>query len=270
MAMVDRYKKSGGFVQLLKVIETCNLKKRQQLMDIISSETPLWADALNEKILTYEKIISWDSEVLMELLFRISSLPFATALKSLPEVEYQKFLAKLSHQEKRKLEVVYMEINPNPAEVSSSTFKVVSETRDLISTGVLNPEKFDKALIIPDNFEALLNKSIIIETATTAKPSNKSTASSLNKSPGKLNHSNLSNVTAVGTVVKDSAKSESIVVGADIKSKMDTKSSTDFQTETRVDVLRSKIIELAQQLAIVLNQNKLMRDELDRLKKEAA
>ena len=103
MAMVDRYTKSGGFVQILQVIETLGPKKQEQFMNIIKEETPAWSSAIQSKMLTFERITSWNSEALLEIIANVNPLAFVTALKSLNLEKYNLFCEKLSAQEKRKI-----------------------------------------------------------------------------------------------------------------------------------------------------------------------
>lgn len=158
MGMVDRYKKSGGFLQLLQVIETCGPKKREQFMNIITEESPNWAEELNNKCLTYEKIISWKSDFLLEIVAAVNTLSFATSLKGLNKDQLEEFFKKFSHQDRKKLESAMLEINPSPAEISSSMMKVVSETRNLFNQGSLKTDKVDPQLTIPEDFESMLEK----------------------------------------------------------------------------------------------------------------
>ena len=91
MAMVDRYKKSGGFVQLLQVLETCGAKKREQFMGIISMESPKWAEAINQKMISLEKIVSWKPEILLEILASVNKLAFAVALKGFRQISWKNY-----------------------------------------------------------------------------------------------------------------------------------------------------------------------------------
>lgn len=157
MSMVARYKKNGGFVQLLQVMETCGPKKYDQFIGIISSEDPAWAEAIKEKMLTFDKILSWSPETLMEVLAQVNVLAFGTALKGLTEDKLQAFLNKLSPQDKRKMEQQLTDANPTSNEMSSAVMKVISETRTLLSTLVLKYDKVDPNLSIPENFEDKLS-----------------------------------------------------------------------------------------------------------------
>jgi hypothetical protein len=159
MAMVDRYKKSGGFVQLLQVIETLGPKKQAQFMNIINEETPLWSAAIKSKMLTFDRIISWNSDALLEVIANVSSLAFVTALKSLSAEDYNLFCNKLSQVEKRKIELQYQDLNPDASQISSCVMKVVSEARNLFVNGTLKFEKVDIDLVIPENMEAVIEQS---------------------------------------------------------------------------------------------------------------
>lgn len=157
--MVDRYKKSGGFVQLLQVIETCGPKKQEQFMNIITEETPQWAAAIQEKMLSFDKIISWKPEALLEIIANVNALAFVTSLKSLSDDKYKIFCDKLSSQERRKVEQQYKEMNPDANQISSCVMKVVSETRNLFNSGTLKFDKIDGALAITENIESQLESS---------------------------------------------------------------------------------------------------------------
>ena len=237
MAMVDRYRKSGGFNELLKVLETCNAKKREQIMTIIQSETPEWATAIEQKSITFAQIISWESNVFLDIVSSIPSLQMAIALKSLTPAEYQAVLKKLSHQEQRKLELVYDEIKPTPLDISSGVFKVIGEVRDLIGRSVVKVEKFDMSLHIPNNFEATL-----------VKPAAKSPERPAPATKGFQNP---------GFETKPPTPAKPLDVPFNLA------------TENRPEVLRNKIREITQQLSVVLQQNAQLKEELESKKKAA-
>lgn len=159
MAMVDRYKKSGGFIQLLQVIETCAPKKREQFMKIINEETPKWGEAITSKIITYERILGWNTEALLEIVAQVTPLALSTSLKGLSEEQYNNFLNKLGPTDKRKIDQMCKESAPTPAEISACVMKIINETRQLFINGSLKYEKVDPELVIPDEIEALLEKS---------------------------------------------------------------------------------------------------------------
>ena len=222
MAMVDRYKKSGGFVQLIQVIETCNSKKREQFMNIINEESPIWAEALNQKSLSFDKIVNWKADVLLDVVASVNSLAMSAALKSLSNEVLAMFLEKLSHQERRKFETYLQEANPNPNEIASSVLKIVSETRLLLIQGTLKADKIDLNLVIPEEFESMLEKSEQRQAGTAAM---EVTQSGFNAAA--------------------------------------SNSSADM------DKLQKKVILLSKELQTLKQENIVMKDKLDKIKKIA-
>lgn len=128
-------------------------------MGIISEENPEWAEALTQKALSFDKIISWKAEVILDIVASVNMLSFSAALKSLTPEQLESFLQKLSHQDRRKMESSMQESNPSPNEISASVIKVISETRGLLVQGVLKADRVDPQLVIPDDFESTLDKS---------------------------------------------------------------------------------------------------------------
>ena len=207
MAMVDRYKKAGGFIQLIQVIETCNQKKREQFMSIISDESPEWADGLNQKSITFDKIISWKAEIILDIMASVNTLSFSAALKSLSPETLATFLAKLSHQDRKKIELQMAESNPNPNEVFSSVLKVISETRNLLVQGTLKADKIDAQLVIPDDYESMLEKA---EQARQA-------GSSLSFDGPSIHFGAAANVSTNGTVELDKMKSKLVLLSKEVQ-----------------------------------------------------
>lgn len=245
MAMVDRYKKANGFLQLLKVIETCGPKKREQFMTVIRNESPSWADALDQKMISFDKILSWKPEAILEVMAQVNPLAMVTALKSLSPEKYSEFLGKMSPQEKAKIDRQYKEINPNPGEINACVMKILMETRELFSKGSLKYDKIDGSLSIPDDFEILLDRGgpVLSVIPGGAAPSTAAPESNLNES-GKPMRSHLPPPIEVNTTVN-------VGQGVDI------------------DSLKKKVIELSQQVNLLKKENMLLRDKLDRIRKIA-
>lgn len=234
--MVDRYKKPNGFLQLLKVIETCGPKKREQFLSVIRAESPTWAEALEQRVISFEKILSWKPEAILEVMAQVNPLAMVTALKSLSPEAFEAFLGKMSLIERAKIERQYKEMNPNPGEINSCVMKVLIETRELFSKGSLKYDKIDPQLSIPDEFEGLLEKGITV--VHTNSSSGNGTVTELKQ------RSSLPPPTEVNTTVNVSN-------GVDMES------------------LKKKVIELSQQLNLMKKENMLLRDKLERIRKIA-
>lgn len=231
MSMVARYKKNGGFVQLLQVMETCGPKKYDQFISIIAAEDPDWAEAIKEKMLTFDKILCWTPETLMEVLAQVNPLAFGTALKGLPEDKLNSFLFKLSPQDRRKMELQLSDANPTPVEISSAVMKVVSETRTLLSTFVLKSDKIDPNLTIPENFEEKLSSGFA------SSKSNDIDTSSVAEALSALANTGNANASSIAVF--------------------------------EIDKLQKKLALVNKELQSLKQENILMKDKLDKIKRIA-
>ncbi len=157
MGMLDRYKKTkGGFGQLLQLIETSPQKKREQFLALIAEENTIWEEHLRKRLLSVEKIFSWDQQVLSEILSRLQPLTLAVALFGNPSEDTEKLLACLPPITKRKITDMIADSSPSTAEKATCMMKIISEVRGYISQGIVKLEKIDPELYIPENFEDML------------------------------------------------------------------------------------------------------------------
>src|SRR5687768_10826919 len=85
MSMLSRYRKQGGFQQLLQLIETCTSQKREQLLKLIEAEDPAWAKLINTKMVTLEKVFSWDASHVAEVTSQLVPRTLAVLLHGLPK-----------------------------------------------------------------------------------------------------------------------------------------------------------------------------------------
>lgn len=237
MGMVDRYKKSGGFVQLIQIIETCNIKKREQFMNIITDESPQWAEAINQKCITFDKIINWKTEIILDIMASVNLLAFSTALKGLPPEKLEVFFQKISHQDRKKIETSMQESSPSPNEISASIVKVITETRALFIQGTLKADRVDPQLAIPDGFEAILDRNEY------NKMPDGNTLSF--EGPGQALSFNINNG------------------GGNMASANTGASSADL------DRLQKKVTLLSKEVQALRSENQIMREKLDRIKRIA-
>lgn len=158
MGMLDRYKKKGGFVQLLNLLETSSKTKQDQFLNLIHQENPHWEEALKKRILNIEKVMSWDKETLSEIITRVQPLTLTVALRHFSEERRDNILNVLSQSEKRKIQNLVSETNPNPAEIATCISKIIAEVRALIQQGIVKLDKVDPEISIPENIEDQLNQ----------------------------------------------------------------------------------------------------------------
>lgn len=229
MGMVDRYKKAGGFVQLVQVIETCAPKKREQFMNVITEENPEWAEALNQKCLSFDKIISWKPEIILDVAAAVNTLSFTASLKSLSPEKLEEFFKKFSPIDRKKFEMAMQESPAGPNEISSSVMKVISETRSMLVSGALKADKVDPSLYIPDGFESQLGKN---------EQSRQSGETLSFDGPAAMNF-NVVNVSNNNTSPAD------------------------------IEKLQKKLILLNREIQTLKSENQTMKDKLDKIKRIA-
>ncbi len=156
MGMLDRYKKKGGFVQLLQLIETSNKQKQDQFLGIVVQESPAWEAEIRKKTLTLDKILTWNPTYLAEIFSRIQVLTLASAFHGAPPERIEEIFKALSSTDQRKLQMTMQEINPNAAEKLTSQMKIISETRTMVAQHIIKLEKVDPDMAIPENIEEKL------------------------------------------------------------------------------------------------------------------
>lgn len=156
MGMIDRYKKKGGFVQLVNLIETTATDKREKFLKMIADENPTWEAAIKQKMLTMDRMSTWNQSFLMEFMPQIPAMAVACAIYNMPDDKKAYFLAALPFAERKKVDDLIKEHKPNGGEVASSVNKIINEVRGMVATNKLKFEKFDEGLVIPENFEEQL------------------------------------------------------------------------------------------------------------------
>lgn len=158
MAMLSRYQKSGGFLQLVKLIETCGKQKQDNFLKLIEDEDPRWSDAVKAKMLSLPKIMSWEQEVLAEIFSRSKDLTLATALHGFTQEEWTKISNTFSHSHKRRIEDLRDEKPANAGEINAAHLNIIEDVRNLISDGFIRVDKFAPELMIIDDIEEKLSK----------------------------------------------------------------------------------------------------------------
>ena len=158
MGMLDRYKKKGGFIQLLQLIETSNKQKQEQFLGIVAQESVIWEAEIRRKSLTLEKMLKWNATYLAEIFSRIQTLTLASAFHGAEQDKIDIVFKAITASEQRKFQMTLQEINPNPAEKTTSQMKILTETRAMIAQNIIKLDKVDPDLMIPENIEERLSE----------------------------------------------------------------------------------------------------------------
>lgn len=233
MSTLDRYKKSGGFIQLLNLIETSDGPKQERFLKLISEENSNWEAEVRKKMLTIDRMCQWPPQFLGEVLPNVPPAQLAGALKGMTPDKQALFLGALNFGEKRKVEDALNEVKPTPAEIKTCQTKVILEARNQIATGHLKIDKCDPEMVIPEGIE---------EQLSSGKPVS---LNSSNNEPSRYSEPAVSSPT------------------------MNTASSSTGSGSEELAQLRKKLVQLTQENQKLMSDMKVYKDKLDQIKKIA-
>lgn len=91
MSILARYRKPGGFVQLLKLIETSQSPKQEKLLEAVEKEDPEWAQLIRVKKLSSPMVLSWDNETLVTIFEHMLVRHTATIFKKMGQEKLTEF-----------------------------------------------------------------------------------------------------------------------------------------------------------------------------------
>ncbi len=132
MSMLLRFKKLGGFEQLLTIVESSPPKKRDQFLKLIEQESPSTAELVREKILTVEKIFSLDIEVLGDVMKGLEPRILGILLQNQSPEIIEKAMATFTHGKRRELESMLKENDISPEEIEAANIKLITTVRSMI------------------------------------------------------------------------------------------------------------------------------------------
>lgn len=245
--MLDRYKKKGGFVQLITLIETSGKQKQDQFLTLIGQEDPAWEQALKSKILSIDRILRWPGDVLVEVFTRVQPLTLAVAFHGYSQEKIDQVFSCMSNTDKRRLLLMMSEQNPTPVERSSCLVKLIGEVRGLINQSVIKLEKFDHEMHIPENFEEHIQQTVEVAKA------NEETSSGL-VFPGDGGDGTLRDRSSKESQGKDSH------VGS---------MSRDGTHKEEIDFLKKRVNQLAQENSTLKHEVLVLKSKLEQIRKIA-
>lgn len=157
MSSLQRYKKSGGFLQLLSLLESFGPQKRAKFLEMIDAENMAWGNALREKLLTVERFFNWPDQVIIEVYKVLPVKIMAAIFEGLKDDQKKRLMAFFSPSEKRKMDDILAEWRPKPEDISTNMIKLLEMARKMINTGEVRPEKYDPTVMIPEDYEGKLD-----------------------------------------------------------------------------------------------------------------
>lgn len=166
MGTLDRYQKSGGFNQLLQLIETCGPQKQEKFLSMVREENKYWAEAIEEKMINMDKILTWPDEIIAEIWGNLQELTIAVAFHGIKENDRPRLMRTFDFSKKRKIEDLFEINKPTPGDISTAFIKIFTEVRKLMTEGVLRPDRLDPKYFVEDGIEEKLKHKVQDETAS--------------------------------------------------------------------------------------------------------
>lgn len=149
MSMLARYKKAGGLMELVKLIEESSSQKRQQLMSMVMSEDADLAVQVQARIYSYEKLRELPEGLIAEIVAVVP--PKFVAMAVFGDAEtfvklVERCLGKNFAEYKSEREI-FAEKPPAQTSVEAARRKFLSEARKLEKEGRIKlPESASSSL----------------------------------------------------------------------------------------------------------------------------
>jgi flagellar motor switch protein FliG len=153
MSMLSRFRKQGGFSQLLTLIETCDPIKQKNLLHLVGVEDPGWAHLVKIKCLTVDRILNWPQEILMEITPHLTEKLIISLYARLRPDQKNQLTSALPNSALRILKD-QMGQSVHIAEQNAAAIRLIQIVRDLENAGKIKFSNFDPALTIDPSIAA--------------------------------------------------------------------------------------------------------------------
>ncbi len=156
MSVLARFRKPGGFQQLLAVVETCEPIKQKALLHLIAVEDPGWAQLVRLKSLSFERILSWPVEILMELTPPLSDKVLSTIYQLAQQTPGlgEKWIHSLPTIKAREIQSLADDLASTPSERIAAVVLLIQVTREMESEGQIRFAHFDPLLQVDKDIAA--------------------------------------------------------------------------------------------------------------------
>lgn len=146
MSNISRYRRPGGLMQLIYLLETSDRVKKEELLHVVAQEDPGWAYFIRMKALSIERIMTWPGWV-WEMVFNRMPLPMvAIAVTMAPPEERPKLLSAVDPQLKKHLQPLLEGKAYSQEHRWNVGVKIIQVVRELQSQGQLKISTFDPGL----------------------------------------------------------------------------------------------------------------------------
>lgn len=147
MSLLNRYRRKGGFENLLKLVESSTPSKQEQLLKLIEEEDSSWAEMIRVKSLSMDKIFSWEPQYLKDIIYRVKPRILGISLIGQSKEIHEKVAACMP-------EIKWVEVSDylgdkfGPGEIHAAQNQVIATTRELVEDGYIRFEDVDPKLVL--------------------------------------------------------------------------------------------------------------------------
>ncbi len=145
MSMLVRFRRPGGVQQLVSLLESCLSKKRETLLKTICQEDEVFGEMIKSKLLTVEKIFTWDPLVISEVTTLVGERNLAISLIGLPKEFFDIATHTLNVIKKRDMKNLIETLKPTSVEIETAQIKLVEKARQVQKQGNLKIDDDDDA-----------------------------------------------------------------------------------------------------------------------------
>jgi hypothetical protein len=147
MSVLARYRKKGGFKQLLQLIETSQPAKQEQLLKVVEKEDPQWAALILEKKITPDMILGWEADQLTLIFEHMVPRHCACLFKSNQELNIDEYARLFRGDKYRDLKALIEDSSePNNGEVVTAYNHLIETVRHLDEEKIINLRFIDPSL----------------------------------------------------------------------------------------------------------------------------
>lgn len=132
MSVLTRYRKKGGFRQLILLIETSQPVKQAKLLEVVENEDPQWAELIRNKKLTAEIVFSWENQHVATILEFMKPKMCATLLKGISEAKYMELRGLIPFEKFKQIKEHFDGMDePRPVEMMAAENHLLETVRHL-------------------------------------------------------------------------------------------------------------------------------------------
>lgn len=150
MSMLGRYKKPGGFEQLLFLIEGCHKKRQEQLLGLVEAEDVQWAERIRAKMLDISKVIALPQSGINEIFSRLPEKILVFAMHGIPKEKHEIVLNTFTHFKKKTITELMDGTKPKAEEIEAAYLAIYKKIRELDKDRVISLEKLAPELSLSD------------------------------------------------------------------------------------------------------------------------